>query len=313
MQTNAVRPPSLPALDGFRPAASQAPFRDLTEAELDTFRRDGVICLRQLYGSEWRYALSEALDVVGLRDSGQRTKIKSGVFEWLSNDLIRDFILFGPTAKPVAQALGARRLNSFGDQVFIKDGLLMEPTPWHHDSTFFPIDGDQVASVWTALDPVTADGSALEFVIGSHLWPNRYKAIGIGGVDHSTRELEALPDIEAHRGDYDIRSWDLEPGDALLFHGFTLHGSRGNATAQRRRAIATRWTGDDVTYTASRPSPWAHGLEEGDPLSGPIFPQVLPHLIEGEVADRLRGPLLPDPEKIKARLAQIEASATAAA
>ena len=122
MQTDAVRTPSLPALGGVRPAASQAPFRDLTEAELDTFRRDGVICLRQLYGSEWRYALSEALDAVGLRDPGQRTKIKSGVFEWLSNDLIRDFILFGPTAKPVAQALGARRLNSFGDQVFIKDG-----------------------------------------------------------------------------------------------------------------------------------------------------------------------------------------------
>ncbi len=213
----------------------------------------------------------------------------------------------------VAQALGAQCLNGFGDQIFIKDGLLLEPTPWHHDSTFFPINGDQVASVWTELDPVTADGSALEFVIGSHLWPNRYKAIGLGGVNHSTRELEALPDIGAHRGKYDIRSWDLEPGDALLFHGFTLHGSQGNATTQRRRAIATRWTGDDVTYSASKPLPWKHGLKPGDPMSGSIFPQVFPHLIESEVAERLLGPILPDPAAMKASLAQIDRLVTASA
>jgi len=148
-----------PMLETYRPIASQRPWRDLTQPEIEAFRRDGVICLRQIYAKPWRDVLSEALDLIGLRDSGNRTGIKSGTFEWLTNDQIRDFIWFGPTAKPVAQALGARRLNSFGDQIFIKDAMLMEPTPWHHDSTFFPIQGDQVVSVWTALDPVTADGS----------------------------------------------------------------------------------------------------------------------------------------------------------
>ena len=289
-------------LERFTPVVSQEPWRDLAQKEIEAFRRDGVICLRQLYSPAWIEALSSELDKVGSLEPGGGTRIKSGVFEWLIRDTIRDFILFGPTAKPVAQALGTTRLNSFGDQTFIKDGMLMEPTPWHHDATFFPIAGDQIASVWTAMDPVTTDGSALEFVAGSHRWSNRYKAIGIGGTDYSTRELEDVPDIESHRADYDIISWALKPGDALLFHGFTLHGSRGNSTRQRRRAIATRWTGENVTYTAAKPLPWKHELAIGDAMSGPLFPQVLPELVEAEIAERLGGPSPSVPKNLAATL-----------
>ncbi len=289
----------------------QESWRDLTNEEIDAFGRDGAICLRGLYSAQWINALSAELDHLGRLEPPAGTGIKSGVLDWLTRDTIRDFILFGPTAKPVAQALRTVRLNSFGDQTFIKDGLLMEPTPWHHDATFFPLAGSQIASVWTAMDPVTADGSALEFIAGSHLWPNRYKAIGIGGTDHSTRRLEDIPDIEADRSKYDILSWSLEPGDALLFHGYTLHGSRGNATKQRRRAIATRWTGDDITFTGAKNIPWEHGLEAGDPMSGRLFPQVWPGINDMEIEDRQRGPIHPDPVKLRARMKQMETGTSA--
>lgn len=38
-------------------------------------------------------------------------------------------------------------------------------------------------------------------------------------------------------------------------------------------------------------------LEVGDPLSGPIFPQVLPRVRESEVGPPLRGPIFPDQKK----------------
>jgi ectoine hydroxylase-related dioxygenase (phytanoyl-CoA dioxygenase family) len=280
-----------PILKHFKSPVLQPDFRDLTQGEIDAFRRDGVICLRQLYAKAWLDVLADELDHIGAKDPRSGTQIRSAVWAWLTRDIIRDFILFGPTAKPVGQALGSERLNTFGDQIFIKDRMLMEPTPWHHDSTFFPVKGNQVASVWTALDPVTTDGSALEFVAGSHLWPQRYKAIGLGGADYSVGNLEDLPDIESRRKDFNIVSWDLEPGDALLFHGLTLHGSRGNSTVQTRRAISTRWTGDDVTYNDVKATPLNHGLKNGDAMSGPMFPQVFPTLIDEEIAVRLKGPL----------------------
>ena len=45
--------------------------------------------------------------------------------------------------------------------------LTPDPTPWHHDATFWPIEGERIASVWTSVDSVDAETSALEFIAGS--------------------------------------------------------------------------------------------------------------------------------------------------
>lgn len=181
-------------------------------------------------------------------------------------------------------------------------------TPWHHDHTFWPLAGKQIASVWAAMESVSAEGSALEFVAGSHLWNKQFQAISATGQNLSSEELEPLPDIDNHREDYRILSWELEPGDALLFNALILHGSRPNSGATMRRAITTRWTGDDVRYSLSNKpirELWEHDLQEGDALSGPLFPQVLPELIEAQVGIRMRGPISPDPERYNAFIASI--------
>lgn len=282
-------------------------WRDLTQDEIGAFQRDGAICLRGLYSPAWLKILSDELDSIAEGESGTSgPSVKGGYYEWMKRDLIRDFVLFGPTAKPVSQALGSPRLNFFYDQVFIKDGLQAAPTPWHHDYTFWPLVGTQIASVWAAMEPVTAEGSALEFVAGSHLWQRQFKAIALTGADHSNRPLEDVPDIEADREAYRILSWELEPGDALLFHALTLHGARGNSTARRRRAITTRWTGDDARYNHAGALPrflWDHGLKDGERLSGRMFPQVLPTLIDSEIAQRMAGPIPPEPKQLEALLA----------
>ena len=81
-------------------------------------------------------------------------------------------------------------------------------------------------------------------------------------------DLEEIPDIDAERERYRILSWDVEPGDAILFDALTVHGSKGNTSrTRRRRAITTRWAGDDVVYAprkATMPILWTHGLRPGD-------------------------------------------------
>ncbi len=290
----------------------EAEWRDLAPEEIEAFRRDGAICLRGLYSKSWLQRLADELDAIA-EDEGGRSgpSIKGGYYEWMKRDAIRDFVLFGPTAKPVRQALGSSRLNFFYDQIFIKEGLQAAPTPWHHDYTFWPIAGTQIASVWAAMEPVTAEGSALEFVAGSHLWKREFKAIAVSGADVSSRPLEDVPDIEADRAAYNILSWELEPGDALLFHALTLHGARGNSTARRRRAITTRWTGDDAVYHVAGALPrflWDPALKDGDPLSGRMFPQVLPTLIDAEIEQRMRGPVPPEPHQVAAVLAARKAA-----
>ena len=67
----------------------------------------------------------------------------------------------------------------------------------------------------------------------------------------------------------------------LLHHALTVHGAPGNkSSTQRRRAYATRWTGDDVVYDP-RPDLVPLSIPEitlapGEPLGGEVFPQVWP-------------------------------------
>jgi ectoine hydroxylase-related dioxygenase (phytanoyl-CoA dioxygenase family) len=290
----------------------------LSSADIEAFKRDGVICVRQLYSPEWVAKIAAFLDdivskpspVTGPRKPG--AKFHSDVYSWLHNDNVRDFVLNAPSAAIAQQVFGSERVTFFYDQIFVKEQLSPEPTPWHHDFTFWPIAGNQIASLWTSVDPVTAETSALEFVAGSHLWPQRYRAIGADGSDFSTGEgLAELPDFETDRSKYNIVSWDLQPGDALLFHALTVHGARGNRAANRkRRAITTRWCGDDITYKSGKVVDlYAHGLQDGDAFSAPVFPQILPAILPEQMAQRMAGPILPDPAKMAVlggRLAKLD-------
>jgi Phytanoyl-CoA dioxygenase (PhyH) len=285
----------------------------LTEAEVEAFWRDGVICVRGLYSPECVAKLSAALDDICSKPSPQtggprQGKFHSDLYSWLTNDIVRDFVLFGPSAKLAQQAFRSKRVNFYYDQIFVKEQLTPSPTPWHHDFTFWPLRGEQIASLWTSVDTVDADSSALEFVVGSHRWPNRFRAIGFDGTDFTTgHKMDDLPDINSDRSKFDIVSWEVKPGDALLFHALTLHGSRGNrSTKTKRRAIATRWCGDDVTYISKGvPELYRYGLNEGDHLSGPFFPQIFPQILYAEIAARLSGFVLPDPDKLPAAMEQL--------
>ena len=74
------------------------------------------------------------------------------------------------------------------------------------------------------------------------------------GSRYESEAFERCPDIEAHRADYEIVSWELEPGDCIFFHGLMLHQGRSNPTkATRRRTVTHRWLGDDATFAVREP------------------------------------------------------------
>lgn len=297
----------IPCGEGAYVAIPDTSPRRLTAEEIEAFQRDGVVCLRGMYSPEWVAAIEALLEGArqrpGVPFPGVSETFRSDAFTWHFDDAVRDFVLYGPSASAAQQVFGSQKVNFFYDQIFIKEALTPDPTPWHHDASFWPLEGDQIASLWTSVDPVDASSSALEFVAGSHKWDKLWKPVGVGGVVMSGEDLESLPDINANRADYNILSWALEPGDALLFHARTVHGAQGNKSPNvHRRAITTRWCGDDVIYRPlndQMPMAWDHGLQPGDPLGGPIFPQVLPELDTEALAARLAGPVAPDPELMR--------------
>jgi hypothetical protein len=139
----------------------------------------------------------------------------------------------------------------FFEQVFLKQGGQSRRTPWHQDTSYFPIDGSQNVVLWISLDPVSKADS-LEFVRGSHKGP-LYNGSSFAAEDdtaplYAGDVLPRLPDVEADRSRWDIVSWAVEPGDIIAFHPSTLHGGAGTLPGNRRRTLSLRFFGNDAVY-----------------------------------------------------------------
>ena len=298
----------------------ERPNRALSEEELADYRRDGVVCARGLFPDHWIERMAAAIDravasptllgnVVSMMDEG----FSGDLFLWKFDDDFRDFVFESPAAWIASQVLGSRVVRHFYDQLFVKPAGCHVPTPWHHDITFWPVDlaSEKLCSIWIPFDAVDRASSGLEFVKGSHRWPDLYKAVT---PNHDPYMLDSdfadAPDIDADRGAYDLFCPDLAPGDALIFDARTLHGSSANYSTERpRRAFASRWCDDRVAYQArhaTMPLLWDHGLADGEPLSGPLFPQVLPEPIAAETARRMEGPERPEPAYVQRVLGAIQ-------
>ena len=271
---------------------NREPLRPITGDEIARYREDGAVCLRGMFDGDWIAALARDVDA-DMAAPGPMVRINTpagnpGLFFvdfqlWQRWPACREFALHSPGAAIAAALTGSATIAYYHDHLLVKEPGTLEPTPWHHDQPYYPVDGDQVISLWLPLDPVARETS-VEYVKGSHRWgrwfqPRFFKqAVDLAVADP---RFEPVPDVEKERGRHELLGWSLEPGDAIAFHGLTLHGAPGNASlARRRRAYSTRWLGADTRYAkrAGQVSPpiEGHGLSPGDKMECALFPRVWP-------------------------------------
>ena len=171
----------------------------------------------------------------------------------------------------------SRTARFFHDHVLVKEPGTPIVTPWHQDQPYYCVDGQQSVSFWIPLDDVPRE-TALQCVAGSHLWGADHKPKRFDGTDLYERDdSEEMPDIDAHRDDYRILSWEMAPGDAVAFSFRTAHGAAANTgMGSRRRVFSGRWVGDDAVFVDRKgrgSPPFKHlALKTGTPLQGADFP-----------------------------------------
>lgn len=278
------------------------PSRLLTSDEIQRYEDEGVIMVKGLLDKNWlsliEHGIEEALQNTSITGKFMSRKTKGyqmDIYLWKRIDALRDLIYYSPFSRWAQALMRTEEVRFFYDQMFVKEPGVDAPTPWHQDLSFWPIQGNQICSFWVPLDPVNKECSGLQYVKGSHKWTNTYRAIT---PDYNATmldsDLEEVPDINANPEHYDIVDWDMEPGDVLIFHPLTLHGSSGNKSRkQKRRALALRWLGDDVKYVpgkATMPISYQHTSQVNGSVSGAAFPKILPNHISEERVHRSRGP-----------------------
>ncbi len=264
----------------------------VSTSQLESYQRDGGVVLRDAIDAEWLASLEAAIErdiqhpgpfYHGYTPQNGHGKFHGNVRLWEHDAVFRDYCLHSPLPDLAQQFFASTKVNLLYDQLFVKEPETLNRTRWHNDQPYWPIRGWQVISFWVALDPITIENGALEFVRGSHLWnrwfqPERFGETSGHGDYERNPDYEPMPDIEAMRDDYDIVSWDLAPGDVYVFHGLTVHGAGGNQRHDvRRRGYTVRYTGDDVVYDI-RPGSNANlrhpTLSDGEALDSDQYPLV---------------------------------------
>jgi ectoine hydroxylase-related dioxygenase (phytanoyl-CoA dioxygenase family) len=263
-----------------------APIRAITQDKINTFNVDGVVCLRQFFDTNTVELLREIAEENILNPSPMAIDASQGgtgrffgdTFVWAHHPQLKEFIWHSPAANMAKEILQSNKINVIFDQFLIKDPGTSTPTLWHHDQTYWPVAGSQVATMWIALDPVTNATGAVEYIKGSHKWGKRFKAVSFKDKDMYKEDLPEVPDIAANRDKYEFIQYEMEAGDCTIHHGLALHGAPGNSSqTQKRRAYIIRWAGDDVTYDPRpnlQPMLRDPGINVGDPLDCELFPVV---------------------------------------
>ena len=263
---------------------------NLGEKLIRQFRQDGAVCLRQAFDRSWLKVLSDALDENFANPGPHSTQYteagKPGGFyddycNWSRIAGYRKFVMESPAAEIAARLTGSRTMRIYHDHVLVKEPGTREVTPWHHDLPYYGVDGDQLCSIWLPLDPVP-QRACPEFVAESHragvlYYPRLF--INHENYAEGVEGFDSIPDIDSNRADYRILSWDLEPGDCIVFHMRTIHGAPSTVGVKsRRRGFSTRWIGEDARFAVR---PWKSSppfeevdLEAGDEMDHPSFPVV---------------------------------------
>ena len=256
----------------------------ITDAAIADFERDGAAVLRGVIEPHWVEKMRAAIDDAMADTSAAYSVARgfyNGFFHWQRNSVFRDFILTSQLGALAAKFLRAHEVNFFYDQLMVKEAGLGDVTPWHIDSTYFPTRDGKVLSIWVPFDRATPASGAVTYFKGSHDW------LRSRGRAETEAFIKELPVPGSTIADHDFLAWSRAPGDVLVHHVDTLHGAPANRTTGRRRALATRWTDQDVRYdprpddfiamgrNAGLPMPIIT-LTAGDRLTSPQFPRAWP-------------------------------------
>ena len=274
--------------------------RPVNDAERAAYERDGAAVVRGVIPDEWVVFMRDAVArLIEDSDPSSQNYADDGdprffslTFPWMFHDAFKAWAIHGPLVDVAHQVLtDAETVMFFYDQIFAKEPGATKRTPWHQDLPFLPVKGDQQIRIWVPFDKVTKDNGAVHYLRGSHKWGRIYHPIGFKNIPIITdtyvnSPYEDMPDFEADYDKYDWLVAEAEPGDLLLHHPRTVHGSLGNLTNDYRRAITSFYVGDQATWNPHVANMFnnksltghvtAPDLAEGDPIECAMFPRVWP-------------------------------------
>jgi ectoine hydroxylase-related dioxygenase (phytanoyl-CoA dioxygenase family) len=257
----------------------------MDDAQVEELRTNGVVLLPRLFSErviDFRSAIEIALRrPTPLARDFARNEQGSFYSDMYLSAWFPEFrrLLSPRIGEVAARFLDSRKIFLFNDEILIKSPNTERETPWHHDMSYWPLSGSKVCSLWIALDSIDKRNGGMELLRGSHRWTTNFHPRDFDTGDDRITSSDEVSVQTAVIDPRDVVSFEVEPGDALVFHARTLHRAFGNRHPDSpRRALVYRLVGDDVTYSPRRgtiPLIWAPDLAPGELFRDTeLFPQL---------------------------------------
>jgi ectoine hydroxylase-related dioxygenase (phytanoyl-CoA dioxygenase family) len=256
----------------------------LSDEQVKNYRKKGHVLLREVASTEevnvYRPIIYNAAKRFNTetRNLEERDTYGKAFLQimnlWTRDIQVKSFTMSRRFAKIAADLMGVRGVRIYHDQALFKEAS-GGPTPWHQDQHYFPLDTDNIITMWMPLVPVSVEMGVMRFASGSH-------TVGyLGDLPISDKSEEELSKLVADKG-FNVETYGmLNPGDATFHAGWTLHSTAANTTPVMREVmtiiyhdIDARVIEPDSKSRATDLSRWLPGLKPGDIAASPINPIV---------------------------------------
>ncbi len=249
----------------------------LSPDELATYHEQGYVRLGHVAPQSEIDALSERIDQImlgevrydnmlmqlcpsagDLEKSRQTKEFKGSTLKYRKiQDLEQDPLFLAYIQNPLFRDLTAKiigkNVSAFRSMFFNKPAERGVTINWHQDGAGgWKLDIPPKITVWTALDDTSVANGCLQIIPGSH------KTMIPEQGDQLNEEERAL-----HAPDEKRLFLEMEKGEVVLLHNWTLHRSETNSTNRPRRAFS-------VCYIDA-------ATRQRD--SGRAFPQIFPEYV----------------------------------
>lgn len=145
-------------------------------------------------------------------------------FPTLANHYLNSIRIDNRMISIVKELLG-NNVKQINNQVYFREAGDMDTFAWHRDTIFREssqfaqtVETDYLQTI-IAVDDITEDNGAVEFIEGSHLWP----------------EFDPPSDLRTfERGDLSGTKYTANKGDVLIWSVKIVHGSEANVSNSAR-------------------------------------------------------------------------------
>ena len=142
-----------------------------------------------------------------------------------------------PAVLDLVEAMIGPDVLLYNSNYIIKEPGSAAHISWHQDLTYWGLDDDDAqVSMWLALSPATAESGCMVMVPGTHKG-GRAVHVEVPGDDNILLLGQQIEGVDESAGVHCA----LRPGEASFHHGWTVHRSAPNVSADRRIGLNVQY------------------------------------------------------------------------